>query len=374
MPDSDNSSRQHAAGAPGGSKPAQSHLPAQPDQPAQPGAQGLPAQSDRSNRPTGTGRRQRVARGARAGRKKHPRRGPRSGRAAHTDSVPQPVQPLQPGEVEVEFGVPLAGVIQPPELWARTALKHLPESGPLDLDALFGRTAPRVLDIGCGNGRFLLASAVRRPEVDHIGIDLLPMVIRYATRRANQRGLSNCRWAACDGHRFLGQLCPPGALSEIHVYHPQPFDRRSQTLPHKRAAINPAANRPAAGPTAGDARLFNHEFLKLVHRALTAGGRLFVQTDNLAYWSYLETVLGALFDWHVQEGAWQEDPAGRTRREIVAMNKGLKIFRGWGTRRDDLKAEAFAEITAGLPQPNFDASHQRNPRRWRRPRRGPARG
>lgn len=250
---------------------------------------------------------------------------------------------LKPGVVELEFGVPFAGVILPPEQWAKTALKRLPESGPLDFVELFGRDATRVLDIGCGNGRFLLASAVRRPEIDHIGIDVLPMVIRYATRRANQRGLANCRWAACDGQRFLRQLCAPGQLSEIHVYHPQPFTSSS------------------------DSRLFNRDFLWLIHQALKPGGRLFVQTDNAAYFKYLRTVLGAVMQWHDQEGVWPEDPEGRTRREIVALNKGLSIFRGWSQRRDDMDAASFAEITAQLPPPTFNAAHDGNPRHWRRP-------
>ena len=34
-------------------------------------------------------------------------------------------------------------------------------------------------------------SAVWRPEFDHLGLDILPVVIRYATRRGNQRGLAN---------------------------------------------------------------------------------------------------------------------------------------------------------------------------------------
>ncbi len=100
-----------------------------------------------------------------------------------------------------EFGVPFAGRILPADQWAKTALKRLPAEGSLDFAELFGRDAPRVLDIGCGNGRFLLASAVRRPEMDHIGIDPLPMVIRYATRRAKraraeQLSFGCVRWRA----------------------------------------------------------------------------------------------------------------------------------------------------------------------------------
>src|SRR5262249_16160274 len=98
-------------------------------------------------------------------------------------------------QIEREFGVPIAGEILEPELWTRTAVKHLPSEGKLDWQALFGRRAPVVLDLGCGNGRFLLGSAVWRHDSDHLGIDILPVVIRYATRRANQRGLTNIRWA-----------------------------------------------------------------------------------------------------------------------------------------------------------------------------------
>ena len=89
---------------------------------------------------------------------------------------------LQPGEIETELGAPIAGVILPPDQWARTALKKLPPPGPLDWTTLFGRAADVVLDLGCGNGRFLVASAVRHPELNHLGLDILPLVIRYATR------------------------------------------------------------------------------------------------------------------------------------------------------------------------------------------------
>src|SRR5262245_34127354 len=106
--------------------------------------------------------------------------------------------------IEREFGVPVAGEILEPSQWTRAAaLKQLPVPGPLDWEKLFGRRAPLVLDLGCGNGRFLIGSAVWRPDHDHVGIDVLPLVLRYATRRANQRGLTNVRFAAAESHDFL---------------------------------------------------------------------------------------------------------------------------------------------------------------------------
>src|SRR5947209_16990340 len=116
-------------------------------------------------------------------------------------------------QIEREFGVPVAGEILDPAQWTQTALKRLPE-GLLDLPALFGRQAPLVVDLGCGNGRFLLGSAVWRPGHDHLGADVLPVVIRYATRRGNQRGLTNIRFTVVDAAALLARYLPPASAAE----------------------------------------------------------------------------------------------------------------------------------------------------------------
>src|SRR6516225_5309710 len=126
-------------------------------------------------------------------------------------------------QIEREFGVPIAGAILDPASWTQTALKKLPPPGPLEFQSLFGRRAPLVVDLGCGNGRFLIGSAVWRPNLDHFGIDILPLVLRYATRRANQRGLTNIRFAAIDAQRFVADYLTPASVYEAHCYHPQPF-------------------------------------------------------------------------------------------------------------------------------------------------------
>src|SRR5438874_6948604 len=147
-------------------------------------------------------------------------------------------------QIEREFGVPIAGEILDPAQWTQTALKRLPEQGRLNWEELFGRQAPVVLDLGCGNGRFLLQSAVWRPDYDHIGVDSLPVVIRYATRRGNQRGLKNLRFAVIGGRELLLRHIAPSSVAEIHCYHPQPFYDPAQV----------------------QRRLITPEFLALVHR------------------------------------------------------------------------------------------------------------
>jgi tRNA (guanine-N7-)-methyltransferase len=234
-------------------------------------------------------------------------------------------------DVEREFGVPIPGRILPEADWARTAIKRLPPPGPLDFAAIFGRTAPLVLDLGCGNGRFTLASALARPEVDHLAIDLLPVVVRYATRRANQRGLHNVRFAVKDAETFLGAYVAAGAAAEVHLYHPQPYhDPRRQGR-----------------------RLVTPRFLADVHRALGPGGLFVIQTDNPDYWAYITRVVPVFFDFRERHDPWPDTPEGRSRREILARGRGLRIFRGEGLRRDAISREAALTLAESLPAPSF---------------------
>jgi tRNA (guanine-N7-)-methyltransferase len=238
--------------------------------------------------------------------------------------------------IEREFGVPFAGEILEPAQWTQTALKKLPPEGPLDLEALFGRKAPLVVDLGCGNGRFLLGSAVWRPGHDHLGIDVLPVVIRYATRRANQRGLTNVRFAVTDAQRLLERYLPPGSVAEIHCYHPKPYYDPAQA--HRRL-ITPA-------------------FLALVHRTLAPGGLFFIQTDNPGYWRYIREVVPMFFEFHERIGRWPDAPKGRTRREIIALRRGLPVFRGSGPARRGLSEADALRLAEALPPPRFDADRR----------------
>lgn len=250
---------------------------------------------------------------------------------------------VEPGEVEYELGVPIPGVVLPMERWAKTAIKRLPDEGPLDWQEVFGRRAPIVLDLGCGNGRFVLASALARPDYDHLGVDILPCVIRYATRRANQRGLWNARFAVCGGEDFLAKYVGPGSVAEIHIYHPQPYE----------------------DPKEISRRMVTPQFVARVYRSLAPDGLLVIQTDNLAYWRYMAAVIPRFFEFHEQKGPWSDAPAGRTRREIVARSKGLPIFRAWARPRRDLDSASLDALAAELPPPLFDARTLRAKRRRR---------
>jgi tRNA (guanine-N7-)-methyltransferase len=235
------------------------------------------------------------------------------------------------GTIEYELGVAIPGQIRPQSEWARTAIKRLPDTGPLDWPTIFGRSAPVVLDVGCGNGRYTLQSALARPDFDHFAIDLLPVVIRYATRRANQRGLHNVRFAVKDAATFLKQYVAPSTVAEIHLYHPQPYHDRDKA--HRR--------------------VLTPEFLALVHESLVPGGLFVIQTDNPDYWAYMTDVLPAFFHFEDHPEPWPDAPEGRTRREIMARQRALAIFRGLGRRRDELTPDDLRNLVLSQPLPTF---------------------
>jgi len=235
---------------------------------------------------------------------------------------------------ETDYGVPFPGAVLPRERWTRGRTGLPAQGAPLDAAALFGRAAPLVLDLGCGNGRFLLGSAVARPTHDHLGIDLVPQAVHHAARRAGERGLSNLKYAQGDATAFaLGSLAA-GSVAEVHIYHPQPYYDAA-----KKAE-----------------RMLTPELVGAVFRALAPGGLFVLQTDNPYYWRHIETTVPVLFAWTRPEGDWPEAPLGRTRREIFARSRGLKLYRGVGVPRKELPPEEVAAILTRLPEPRFDAN------------------
>jgi len=192
---------------------------------------------------------------------------------------------------------------------------------------IFGRTAPRLVDIGCGDGRFVLESAAARPDVDHFGIESVSALVQRATVEAERRGLSNARFVAGDASAWLATEFAPGSIDEIHVYHPQPYYDPGQV----------------------PLELLTPEFFERSWTALRRGGLFVLQTDNAKYGRHLLEALQSRFDAEVQPGPWPDAPRGRTRREMVARRKGLPILRVVARRRD-------APLAIAPPPPYFDAA------------------
>ncbi len=230
---------------------------------------------------------------------------------------------------ESEFGVPVPGRPVPRERWTKTGFRDTGK--PFDWDAVFGRSAPRVVDLGCGNGRYLIGSALARPDRDHLGVDLVQVAIDHAAHRANQRGLPNVRFVTGDANPWLLERLVPDSVDEIHIYHPQPY--------YEVADIRK--------------RLLTPEYLERIWVVLRRGGLLVLQTDNKSYWSYLLKAVKKHFEPAPVAGPWPDAPRGRTRREIIARSKGLAIWRMTASRRDSPLAMETARPDFDANRPNF---------------------
>lgn len=168
----------------------------------------------------------------------------------------------------------------------------------------FERPAPLVLDLGCGDGGFLLAMARRHPEQNFLGTERLVSRVEKVARKIARAGLTNARVVELESHYTVRWLLPAQSAATVYVLHPDPWPKRHH---HSR-------------------RLIQAEFLEAVHRVLVPGGELCVQTDDLPYFQWMEKAFAAcpLFE----RVEWQVPPDWpRTDFEREFIEKGLPIYR-----------------------------------------------
>jgi tRNA (guanine-N7-)-methyltransferase len=107
----------------------------------------------------------------------------------------------------------------------------------LDLDRLFGRAAPKVLEIGFGMGETTAAIAKQHPESDYLGVEVhTPGVGSLLARIAEER-LANVRVIQHDAVEVLEHMIAPAAFDRVHVFFPDPWPKKRH---HKRRLIQPA--------------------------------------------------------------------------------------------------------------------------------------
>ncbi len=156
------------------------------------------------------------------------------------------------------------------ELWPRFGVE--PGEEVLDLDSLFGRTAPRVLEIGFGDGANLAALAERHPDTDYLGIEVHRPGVGRLLMQVGEKGLTNVRVMCTDAVEVLTRQIPDDALDAVLLFFPDPWHK---TRHHKRRIVQPA-------------------FAELVRRKLKIGGRFHMATDWENYAGHmLEVMRGA---------------------------------------------------------------------------------
>jgi len=109
--------------------------------------------------------------------------------------------------------------------------------GALDLDRLFGRSAPKVLEIGFGMGETTAAIAQEHPENDYLGIEVHTPGVGSLLKRIAELHLENLRIIQHDAVEVVQHMIAPDALDGVHVFFPDPWPKKRH---HKRRLIQPA--------------------------------------------------------------------------------------------------------------------------------------
>ncbi len=124
---------------------------------------------------------------------------------------------------------------------ARALEEHWPAFGidflkqPLDLDDCFGRRAPKVLDIGSGNGDSVLSLAARFPENDYLAMEVHRPGVGNLLRRAAEEDRRNIRIIRHDAVDVLRFRIPDNSLDEVHILFPDPWPKKKH---HKRRLVS----------------------------------------------------------------------------------------------------------------------------------------
>jgi tRNA (guanine-N7-)-methyltransferase len=145
------------------------------------------------------------------------------------------------------------------------------QDSPPDWDAVFGRAAPRVLEIGFGMGAATAAIAAARPETDFIGVEVHEPGVGALLRLIGEQGLDNLRIVRHDAVTVLERMVAPQSLAGVHLYFPDPWHKKRH---HKRRLIQPP-------------------FVALLASRLAPGGYLHCATDWEPYAQQMLEVLGA---------------------------------------------------------------------------------
>jgi tRNA (guanine-N7-)-methyltransferase len=119
------------------------------------------------------------------------------------------------------------------ELWPRYGVEFAP--APLNLDALFGRSARRCLEIGFGTGEVIGALAAAHPEVDYLGIEVHRPGVGHLLLSAEKSALANLRIICHDAVEVLAAQLTENCCDEILVFFPDPWHKKRH---HKRRLVD----------------------------------------------------------------------------------------------------------------------------------------
>jgi tRNA (guanine-N7-)-methyltransferase len=142
---------------------------------------------------------------------------------------------------------------------------------PLPMRELFSKQQPLEIELGAGDGSFLVAWAAKKPLHNFLGVERLLGRLRKTDRKIQRAGLANSRLLRIEAGYFLEYLVPLASATALHIYFPDPWPKRK----HWRH------------------RLINDQFTRVAAKALQPGGTVYLRTDDQSYFAQMTSVFGA---------------------------------------------------------------------------------
>ena len=175
-----------------------------------------------------------------------------------------------------------------------------------NLDAAFGRAAPKVLEIGFGMGEGLAETAAAHPESDYLGVEVHTPGVGALLKQIGERGLANVRVIQHDAVEVLENMIAPASLAGVRIFFPDPWHKKRH---HKRRLIQPP-------------------LVALLASRLASGGYLHLATDWQDYAEQMLAVLSAepLLQNTVADYAPRPDTRPLTKFEQRGMRLGHGVW------------------------------------------------
>ncbi len=178
----------------------------------------------------------------------------------------------------------------------------------LEQEELLNGSRPLEVDLGCGDGTFLMEMAARFPERDFLGVERLLGRVSKVCRKSTRRGLGNLRVLRLESRYTVEWLLPPSSVSRLHLLCPDPWPKFKH---HRR-------------------RLVQIDFLQAVWDVLVPGGEFLFMTDHEEYFAWAVEKEAAFGRFERLE--WEEDtffyPKTDFQQQWEAEGKSMFRLRG----------------------------------------------
>ena len=178
------------------------------------------------------------------------------------------------------------------------------QPGPIDLNAVFGRDNPKILEIGCGMGETTAKIAEANPQNDYFGLEVHVPGVGALCKLIAEKGLSNLRIGQHDAVEVVRDMLLEGSLDGLHVFFPDPWHKKRH---NKRRLIQPA-------------------FVALLASRLKPGGYFHCATDWEEYAYQMLEVLSA--EPSLKNSADGFAPRPDYRPLTKFENRGLRLGHG----------------------------------------------